>query len=161
MATPGYMWMKDNQGADIKGSVHVKGREGSIEVVEFKHEVYIPTDLYTGNLTGTRKHGPFIIVKEFCSTTPILNKACSSGQTLQQVKLSWYRIDDSGKEQEYFRQTLTNVKVVAVKPRIMDVKDKSKEHYGHLEEIHFRYERIRWEFLDGNIATEDVWNERT
>ena len=32
MAIPAYLWLKDDGGADIKGSVDVQGREGSIEV---------------------------------------------------------------------------------------------------------------------------------
>lgn len=48
MAIPAYLWLKDDGGADIKGSVDVQGREGSIEVVALDHDVYIPTDNNTG-----------------------------------------------------------------------------------------------------------------
>lgn len=161
MPIPGYMWMTDNQGNLIKSNVTVQGREYSAEVYEFHHEVTIPTDAHSGNLTGTRKHGAFKVVKQFCSATPILNKSCCSGQTLQQVKVSWYRIDATGKEQEYLRQTLSQVKVVAVKPRVYDVNNPNQEQYGHLEEVHFRYEKIQWLYLDGNIATEDAWSDRS
>ena len=50
MAIPVYLWLKDDGGADIKGSVDVKDREGSIEVVAQEHNLYIPTDNNTGNL---------------------------------------------------------------------------------------------------------------
>ena len=53
MAIPVYLWLKDDGGADIKGSVDVKDREGSIEVVAQEHNLYIPTDNNTGKLTGT------------------------------------------------------------------------------------------------------------
>ena len=56
MPIPAYLWIKDETGADIKGSVDVAGREGSVEVIEFRHEVRITTDPDTGRLTGTRKH---------------------------------------------------------------------------------------------------------
>ena len=59
MAIPVYLWLKDDGGADIKGSVDVQDREGSIEVVAQKHNLYIPTDNNTGKLTGTRIHTPF------------------------------------------------------------------------------------------------------
>ena len=49
MAIPVYLWLKDDGGADIKGSVDVKDREGSIEVVAEDHSLYIPTDNNTGN----------------------------------------------------------------------------------------------------------------
>ncbi len=55
MAIPVYLWLKDDGGADIKGSVDVQDREGSIEVVAQKHNLYIPTDNNTGKLTGTRR----------------------------------------------------------------------------------------------------------
>ena len=64
MAIPAYLWLKDDGGADIKGSVDVQGREGSIEVVALDHDVYIPTDNNTGKLTGTRTHKPFTFTKE-------------------------------------------------------------------------------------------------
>lgn len=160
MATPGYMWMKDEHGQLIKSIATVSGREGSAEIIAAHHKVSIPTDSHTGSLTGTRRHDAFVVVKSFCSATPILNKACCSGKTLQEVKICWYRINTSGKEQEYFRQTLHNVKVVAVVPMVSDVKDTLKDGFNHLEEVHFRYEKIQWLYLDGNIATEDEWRER-
>lgn len=33
MAIPAYLWLKDDGGADIRGSVDVAGREGSIEIL--------------------------------------------------------------------------------------------------------------------------------
>ena len=44
MAIPAYLWLKDDGGADIKGSVDVQKREGSIEMVALEHSLYIPTD---------------------------------------------------------------------------------------------------------------------
>ena len=161
MAIPGYMFITDDQGNNVNGTVKVKGREKSMEVLSCLHEVRIPTDADTGRLTGTRKHEPFTIVKEFDSGTPVLNKACSSGKTLNQVKVSWYKINDKGAEEEYFRHTLTNAKVVSVKPIVQDVKADSKERYGHLEQVAFRYVKIQWEYLDGNISTYDEWTEKT
>jgi type VI secretion system secreted protein Hcp len=117
MAIPAYMWIKDDGGADIKGSVTVHGREGSVELVEFNHGVNIPTDDNTGKLTGTRVHAPITFTKETDASTPYLYKAVTSGQTLKSIEIKWYRIDDAGKEKEYFNTKLDNVKVVAVKPR--------------------------------------------
>lgn len=63
MAIPAYMWLKDDGGADIKGSSDVQGREGSIEVIGFGHSLSIPTDCNTGKLTGTRVHAPLCVEK--------------------------------------------------------------------------------------------------
>lgn len=56
MAIPAYLWLKDDGGAAIKGSVDVDKREGSIEVLSFMHGLSIPSDNQNGKLTGTRIH---------------------------------------------------------------------------------------------------------
>lgn len=160
MAIPLYLWLKDDGGADIKGSVDVQQREGSVEIVALEHQLHIPTDNNTGKLTGTRVHSPFIFTKEVDVSTPYLYKAVTSGQTLKSAEFKWYRIDDAGQEVEYFNTLLENVKVVKVAPVMHDVKDPAKEKHNHLERIEFRYEKITWSFTDGNIKHSDSWNER-
>ena len=155
MAIPAYMWLKDDQGNDVKGSVTVAEREGSIEILHFDHELRIPTDNDTGELTGTRKHEPFVITKAVDAATPYMYKACSNGQTLKQLELKWYRIDDTGTEREYFRHTLEDVKITSITPTMHNVKDLDKERYPHLETVHMRYKRITWTYLDGNIEFSD------
>ena len=138
MAIPAYLWLKDDGGADIKGSVDVQGREGSIEVVALDHDVYIPTDNNTGKLTGTRTHKPFTFTKEIDASSPYLYKAVTTGQTLKTAEFKFYRINDAGQEVEY----------------------PSREKHNHLERIEFRYEKITWTYKDGNIIHSDSWNER-
>ncbi len=159
MATPAYCWIKDDQGKPIDGDVTAVGREGSIEVIEFKHEVRIPTDNDTGELTGTRKHEPMVITKAFDASSPYLYKACSNGQTLKEVVLRWYKIDPSGREVEYFTHKLENVKITSIKPVMYNTKDLDKERYPHLEEVALRYGKITWTYADGNIEFSDSWNE--
>ena len=149
MAIPAYLWLKDDGGADIKGSVDVQGREGSIEVVALDHDVYIPTDNNTGKLT-----------KEIDASSPYLYKAVTTGQTLKTAEFKFYRINDAGQEVEYFNITLDNVKLVRVAPLMHDIKDPSREKHDHLERIEFRYEKITWTYKDGNIIHSASWNER-
>jgi type VI secretion system secreted protein Hcp len=160
MATPIYLWLKDDGGTAIKGSVDVKNREGSIEVVAQDHELYIPTDNNTGKLTGTRIHTPFLFIKEIDASSPYLYKAVTTGRTLQQAIFKWYRINNDGIEVEYFNTTLENVKVVKVAPKMHDIKDREKEKHSHLELVELRYEKITWTFTEGNIIHSDSWNER-
>lgn len=160
MAIPVYLWLKDDGGADIKGSVDVQDREGSIEVVAQEHNLYIPTDNNTGKLTGTRIHTPFLFTKEIDSSSPYLYKAVTTGQTLKSAEFKWYRINDAGQEVEYFNTKLENVKVVKVNPLMHDIKDPAYEKHNHLEQIELRYEKITWTYKDGNIIHSDSWNER-
>jgi len=87
MPIPAYLWLKDDGGADIKGSVTVANREGSIEVVSFSHGINLPVDSSSGKITGTRSHSPMRIIKEFDAATPYLYKAVTTGQTLKSAEL--------------------------------------------------------------------------
>ncbi|MBD3322441.1 MAG: type VI secretion system tube protein Hcp [Chitinivibrionales bacterium] len=159
MPIPAYMWMQDENGSEVKGSVDVADREGSIEVHEFNHEVRIPTDPDTGKLTGTRKHEAITLVKAFDASSPYLYKAVCEGQTFKQVELKWFRIDDTGTETEYFNHLLEDVKICSVQPIMYNVKDPTKERYLHLEQVCMRYQKITWTYLDGNLQASDSWRE--
>lgn len=159
MAIPAYMWMKDENGAEVKGSVDVADREGSVEVLEFHHEVRIPTDPDTGKLTGTRKHESLIIMKAFDASSPYLYKAVCEGQTFDEIILKWYRIDETGSEQPYFQHTLENCKLCSVKPVMYNVKLQEYERLVHMEEVAIRYQKITWTYLEGNLEASDSWKE--
>lgn len=156
MAIPAYMWLKDDGGADIKGSVDVMDREGSIEIVGFGHSLSIPSDDNTGKLTGTRIHGAMILEKAFDSSSPYLYKAVATGQRLHSAEIRWYKINDAGQEAEYFNMLLEGVKVVSVAPSMVN-EDKT----NHVEHVSLRYEKITWKYCDGNVQFTDAWNERT
>ncbi|KMW71383.1 Hcp family T6SS protein CtsH1 [Photorhabdus luminescens subsp. luminescens] len=160
MAIPAYLWIKDDGGSDIKGSVDVLGREGSIEILGFGHNLHIPTDGNTGKLTGTRIHAPLCFEKEFDCSSPYFYKAVAKGQTLKMAEIKWYRIDDAGQEKEYFNMLLENVKVVSISPIMHNIKDPSHQHQNHLECIELRYEKITWKYCDGNVMFSDAWSER-
>jgi type VI secretion system secreted protein Hcp len=154
------MWIKDAGDKDLKGSVDVQGREGSIEVIAFEHYLSIPTDANSGKLTGTRIHAPIKITKETDASTPYLYEAVATGKTMNSVEIKWYRTDHDGKEKEYFNTLLTTVKIVGVAQKMLNIKDPAFEHRNHFDEIELRYETIKWSYLDGNIIARDSWNER-
>ena len=160
MAIPAYMWLKDDGGTNIKGSVDVKDREHSIEILGFGHGVYLPTDNNTGKITGTRIHSALSFDKEFDSSSPYLYKAVAKGQTLKSAEFRWYQINDAGQEVEYFNMLLENVNVVSVCPMMHDCKNPATEKHNHIESVSLRYERITWRHVDGNIIFSDAWNER-
>lgn len=116
MAIPAYIWLKDDGGNLIRGSVDVQDRESSVEIISFSHGLLVPTDSNTGKITGTRLHAPLMIEKEFDSSSPYFYKAVATGQTLKSVEIKWYRINDAGQEVEYFNMLLENVRVTAAAP---------------------------------------------
>ncbi|WP_166360872.1 Hcp family type VI secretion system effector [Pseudomonas akapageensis] len=160
MAIPAYLWLKDDGGLDIKGSVDVTDREGSIEILGFGHGLYLPTDNMTGKITGPRIHAPLTFEKEFDCSSPLLYKAVAKGQTLTSAEIKWYNINHTGQEQEYFNMLLENVNVISVYPMMHDCKNPTMEKHNHLEAVALRYEKITWKHCDGNIIFSDSWNER-
>ncbi|MDR0805999.1 MAG: Hcp family type VI secretion system effector [Enterobacteriaceae bacterium] len=161
MPIPAYMWLKDDGGADIKGSVDVREREGSIEVIGFSHGLNIPVDNSNGKITGTRSHSSMNIEKEFDASSPYLYKAVAKGQTLKSAEIRWYRINDAGQEEAYFIMFLEGVKVTGVNPGMPNTKLTGMSPVNHMESVSLMYERITWRYVDGNIQYTDDWNVRS
>lgn len=55
MAIPVYLWLKDDGGNPVNGSVDVQQREGSIEITALAHGVSLPTDDLSGKIVATRE----------------------------------------------------------------------------------------------------------
>lgn len=154
MPTPVYM---NIDGGKVSGSVEIAGREGTIEILEVEHDLHIPTDVHSGKLTGVRMHSPFTVRAGIDAATPYLYKACTEGITYSEVKFSFFMIDDSGTEVEYYTILLEHVKVAGVKTHVPNVKDKDKAHLPHLVEYSFVYGRATWTITDGSIEHTDDW----
>jgi len=154
------MWLKDDGGADIKGSVDVKDREYSIEVIGMSHGLNLPVDSANGKITGTRAHSPFIFEKEFDSSSPYLYKAVATGQTLKSAEVRFYNINDAGQEVCYFVIMMEGVKVTGVNPGVPNIRLSGNSQLNHMESVSMMYEKITWKYVDGNILYTDAWTER-
>lgn len=158
MAIPVYLWLTDDAGNLVKGSVDVHGSEGSIEIVELMHNVELPIDNQTGKITSKRQHGDYALIKEVDCSSPYLYKGVSTGRKFKKAELRFYRINYSGQEEEYFRVTMENVRVNEIEPFMMDIKNPAFGKHNHLEAFYLAYEKITWHYLDGNIIHSDSWN---
>ncbi|MFA1282204.1 Hcp family type VI secretion system effector [Citrobacter telavivensis] len=160
MAIPVYLWLKDDAGNLVKGSVDVRGREGSIEIVELMHGVELPIDNLTGKITCKRVHCDYFLIKETDCASPYLYKGLSTGRKFKEAILKFYRINYNGQEEEYFRVTMENVRVNEIEPLMMDIKNPRYEKHNHLEAFYLAYEKITWHYLDGNTIHSDSWNNK-
>jgi len=160
MAIPVYLTLTASENNKIRGSSDVVGRQGTIEVIAYNHNLSISTDNNTGKLTALRVHAPFIFSKEIDRSSTELHKALTNPATLDSAEFKWYRINDGGDEIEYYSVTLKKVKVVKITSFMYDVKDPTKEMHNHLEEVELRYEEIIWNYMDGNLIHSDSWNAR-
>jgi len=147
----------ENQG-DILGSCTMAGREDSILIEGFKHEIVIPRDPQTGLPTGKRRHEPMTVTKFFDKSSPLLYQALCTGEQMKDVTLKWYRIAATGKEEHYFTTVLEDAIIVSIRPFMPNALDKETEQYGHMEEVSFTYRRINWTFEEGGLSATDDWN---
>ncbi len=87
-------------------------------------KVTAPRDMATGMATGKRMHKPFTITKEVDKASPLLMKACASGQHFPQVDVQL------GSGEKY---TLTDVMVAS---------DQKSSGGRPMETISFTYQKI-------------------
>lgn len=158
MASPGYMWIKDENGADVKGNVDIQDRQGSVEVHSCHGGVEIPVDANTGSITGVRRQKDLVMKVRFSPATPILFKACTSGKTLNQIAVDWYETDTKkGGEKKMLTDTLTGVKVVSFNTVVDNVKDAKNDGFDYYNEIALRYNTRELAYHEGNIVAKDSW----
>lgn len=160
MASPAYVWIVDDQGNEVKGDCLVEGREGSVEIFQFDYGVYMPVDKFNGSNNGTRQHGSVKMTKPYDPTSPVLFKAACDGKTLKKVTVKWFRINENGREEEYFTHTLDDVKVVAYSQQLHHTKKEQNNNHLHEDVVEFRFAKINIKHHDGNIEHTDTWLQR-
>ncbi len=157
MPMPAHMTMEgENQGV-IDGSCEMQGREDTILVEAFNHEVRIPRDPQSGLSTGKRIHNAMSVVKVFDKASPKLYQALCTGEHMKQVKIKWYRIDPTGQEEHYFTHELEDAIIVSVRPWMPNCLDPATESMTQMEEVMFTYKKIKWTWEIDGIPSEDSW----
>jgi type VI secretion system secreted protein Hcp len=157
MPMPAHLTLEgENQGV-IEGNCEMAGRENTILVQAFNHEIHIPRDPQSGLSTGKRVHGAMSIVKKFDNASPKLYQALCTGEHLKNVTIKWYRIDPTGQEEHYFTHVLEDAILVAMKPYMPNCLDPATESYTHMEELLFTYKKIMWTWVIDGIEAEDSW----
>jgi type VI secretion system secreted protein Hcp len=139
---------------EMRGSVTAAGKEDSILLTRFVHEIFQPRDAATGLPTGRRQHKAITITKEIDKSSPLLYQAFVRNENLTTVMFKFYRIGPHDVEQLYFTIELLNASFADV------VWDRGPEQMQHKEREHisFCYQKIIWTWvLDGGITVEDDW----
>ena len=131
--------------AEYPGSSEKEGREDTSDVFEIEHHIHQPVDLTTGMATGVRVHSPMRIVKVIDKATPGFHKALATGQNLSEAVITFYRIDPmTRQEQEYYRITMRQARIVDIQPYMPMSFVPANESYRHMEQVSFVYEEIEW-----------------
>ena len=144
--------------SEYPGSSEKEGREDTSDVFEIEHHLHQPVDQTTGQATGVRVHSPFRVVKVVDKATPGFQKALATGQNLATAIIDFYRIDPASRsEAKYYTITLTNCRVVDVRPYMPMSFVPQNESYRHMEQVSFVYEQIEWNWLPDSVVEMDKW----
>ena len=157
MPMPIHMTLKGKKQGEIKGGCTQKGREGSIIIFAFDHDIMSPRDIATGLPTGKRQHKPVKITKEIDKASPLLYTVLCTNESLTEVVFKFWKPSASGKEQQYYTIKLTNANITSMKTFFPNMLVAENTKLPHMEEVSFTYQKIEWTFTDGGITSEDDW----
>jgi type VI secretion system secreted protein Hcp len=157
MALSGYLTLSGTKHGPILGSVTQKGREGSIEVIAFSHEIVAPRDPASGRPTGKRMHKPFGITKQLDRASPLLHDVLTNNENLKEVTLKLFRPNATGIERHAYTVHLVNATISAIHLRMLNTRHPRHSRLPELEEVNFAYQRIEWTWTEGNVTADDDW----
>lgn len=161
MALNAYMRITGQIQGEIKGSVTQAGREDSIMVIGFSHEVGSPRDAASGLPTGKRQHKPLTITKEIDKSTPLLMSALVNNENLTELTLRFWQPSRSGKEFQFYTIELKNAAIADIRQEMLNNKYPENMQMTELEHVSFIYQKITWTYEDGGITTSDDWGKRS
>lgn len=157
MALNAYLRLKGTTQGDIKGSVTQRGREDTIMVIAYSHEVVSPRDSASGLPTGKRQHKPLVITKEIDKSTPLLFNALVTNEQITDWKLEFWQPSASGKEQQHYKIELVNASIAGIRSEMLNNKYPENMQHKEREHVEFCYQKIIWTWVDGGITAEDDW----
>ena len=158
MEFSGYMKIEGSVQGNIDGSSLRKGRENTINLYSFKHELKLPFQSQQNIGNGPVIHQPITIVKEIDKSTPKLYQALVEKECLRKVVLEWFRYTKTGEELVYYTIELTNAHVVTISPWTPMIEQSENEYLRFMENISLAYEGITWSWgPDRDVMYQTNW----
>lgn len=157
MALDAYLRLKGQVQGTLTGPVTKAGREGSIAVYGWSHEVLSPRDAASGLATGRRQHQPFIITKPIDRVTPLLYNIQSRNEHLSEWRLDCWQQVRSGQEVLVYTVELLNASIADIRAEQLNNKYPDNVKHEIREHVSFCYQKIIWTWQDGGIVAEDDW----
>jgi type VI secretion system secreted protein Hcp len=154
MAYEAYLALKGTKQGQIKGSVTKKGKEGSILVHSFTHEVVAAMDPLSGKPTGKRQHKPVVLTKDIDQSSPALWIALTTNEVISDFTLLLWSVG-ADQETQYYTIKLTNARIASIVEALPDTDDQAPGEFSPRETLSFIYQTIEWIWTDGGITATD------
>ncbi|MFM0305073.1 type VI secretion system tube protein TssD [Paraburkholderia sediminicola] len=157
MPMPCYLTLEGADGKKIEGSCEIDGHQGKILVQAADLMVELPKNPQTGLPSGKRQHLGLTVTKEIDKSSPTIQQALCTGQTLKSALLEFFHITKEGKEEKYYSIQLANAAVVSARTWVPNCLERENASLGHMETIGMTYEKIVWTWVKDGIEAEDDW----
>lgn len=133
----------------IEGSVEIAGREGTVEVLTVEHVLASQGEEGPGppRFTSGVEHSPLVFGKRLDASTVPLIDALHAGTVIPTIRFSYYTIDDTGTEVEYYRVTLEDAVVTFYEQSYVEDRIEPDER------ISVVYSAITFTWTDGSLET--------
>lgn len=144
---------------DSVGNIYQEGFEDHILVQSFDHVMTIPTDPQSGQPSGQRVHGPFVITKVVDKSSPLICTAMSTGERLTKCEIHLYRTSVTGHQEHYYTIKLVDAIIVNVTTSMPHAQDAGTAHLTHMESVAFSYRGIQWNHESCGTSGGDDWRK--
>jgi type VI secretion system secreted protein Hcp len=157
MALNAYLKLKGQKQGEIKGSVTQSGREDSMMVIGFNHEIVSPRDAASGLPTGTRQPKPITVSKEIDKASPLLMNVLVNNEQVTKWELRFWQPSPTGQEVQHYTIELENASIASIRSEMLNNKYPENMQHKEREHISFCYQKITWTWMDGGITASDDW----
>jgi type VI secretion system secreted protein Hcp len=161
MALNSYLTLKGEKQGDVKGSCTQEGREDTMEIFGWSHEVVSPRDAASGLPTGKRQHKPLTVSKAIDKATPLTTAILCGNENIPTWQLKCYRPQPGAGEQHYYTIDLTNANISGIRSEMLNNKYPENMNHEIREHISFTYMKIAWTWEDGGVSADDSWETPT
>ncbi len=165
MALDAFLRLAGAQQGQVQGSVTRKGQEGAIRVVAVRHSLARPRDPGSGQPTGLRHHGPYVVTKELDAASAPLLAAWTANEVFATWELRFFSPSQAlgghggaGAQVNDWIVRLTDATVASIDFTMPDLTDSAVAARPETETVSFFYASIEWTWTKGPTVVSDFWS---
>ena len=140
------------------GNIYVEGHENEIMVQSVNHNISRARDSQSGQPTGQRVHGAFVVTKIFDKASAMSYQALVTGETLQ-VTLKFYRTSVSGALEHFATVVLEDAILIDIRMYMPHCQAADSAHLVLQEDLSFSYRKITWTHEAAGTSASDDWRK--
>ena len=144
-------------GEESLGSAWMEGHEGDCTFHAFEQEAGTGRDM--GVDGGRRIYHAVRITKVIDKSSPRIQEALKSNESLPQVVFTFIRADATGQQEEYYKITLEQARISNIRNYMPDSLDPANATLVPMQDVSFAYEKITWQHVIGRTECQDSWSE--